>query len=57
MHNDTDDATPIDTLEIAAIVVSAFVSQGRIGPINLDDHEAETLLAQLAMVVRQQEPK
>ena len=54
MHNDTDDATPIDTLEIAAIVVSAFVSQGRIGPTNLDDHEAETLLAQLAVVVRQQ---
>jgi hypothetical protein len=33
------------------------VSQGRIGPMNANDFEAETLLAQLAVLARKQEPK
>lgn len=56
-HDDAPDINSIDTIEVAAIIISGFVLQGRIGPTNANDYEAETLLAQLAVFVRQQEPR
>lgn len=53
--HDTDDGSPIDTLEHAAIIINAYVSQGRIGPTRADDFEVETLLAHLSILVHRME--
>lgn len=49
--------TPIETLDNAAIIVAALVSQGRIAPVRESDLEARTLLNHLVRLVVGQEPK
>jgi hypothetical protein len=39
-----------------AIVLAGYAVQGRIGPSRPGDYDAETLLAQLAVLVRRLEP-
>jgi hypothetical protein len=46
-----DDGINLDTLDNLALVISGYVTMGRIGPTQPDDYEVETLLAQLAVVV------
>lgn len=48
---------PIETLEHAALIVAAFVAQGRIGPLRLGDREAESLLAALTLIAQKVEPQ
>jgi hypothetical protein len=55
-HLNDDDAIEIADLETCAIIISGYVSQGRIGPVHADDMGAETLLAQLSLLVLAQEP-
>lgn len=50
-----DGSIVIDSLEIAAVVINGYVSQGRIGPTSPSDCEVETLLAQLSILVLQYE--
>jgi hypothetical protein len=50
-----DGSIVIDTLEIAALVINAYVRQGQIGPTSPADHGAETVLAQLSILVHQYE--
>jgi hypothetical protein len=52
-----DGSFPIDSLEIAAIVINGYALQGRIRPTSQDDIEVETLLAQLSILVMQYEKK
>ena len=47
---------PIETIEHAAIVISGLALQGRIVSAP-EDHEAETMLALLTILVKKQEPK
>jgi hypothetical protein len=50
-----DDGISLDTLDNLALVISGYVSMGRIGPTRSEDREVENLLAQLAVVVHRVE--
>lgn len=51
------DPVPIETIEDAAILISSYVIQGRIGPTNEDDAEVKSALELLNRLVREHEPE
>lgn len=48
---------PVETIDQLAVLISFYALKGRIGPTHEDDFEVESVLAQLSLLVQQQEPK
>lgn len=55
--HDHDQGNEVSDLHHAAIILVAYILQGRIRPTHDGDMETETLLAHLVLLAGQQEPK